>query len=119
MADELGDRRTSRVGEALQLQQLLLFDRPHEDVPLGRRELRHVARLADANLVLVDLDGWARISARAEAGSLGHHVHLLLNVAFPYHAGFERPWSTAAKDDRGTTSARRSTLAATCRSGCW
>src|SRR5438445_10149391 len=53
--------------------QLAGLDRPHEHVPLGRRELHQVACLADADLALIDLDARARVAVRAKRDALLDH----------------------------------------------
>src|SRR5437667_5419915 len=69
-----GARTTAMPREATSSDrgQLAGLDRPHEHVPLGWRELHQVARLADADLVLVDLDARARVAGGAERDVLRH-----------------------------------------------
>src|SRR5262249_50935460 len=56
----------------LQFDQLASLNDLHEDVPLGRRQLDQVAFLADAHLLVGDLDGGAVVAMGAQRDLLAH-----------------------------------------------
>src|SRR3989442_13363029 len=69
--------------QALDLRKRASLNRFHEHVPLGGRDLPKVARLANADLVVIDFDARARIARRAERETLlRHHCVTSLRMDF-------------------------------------